>query len=200
MTCRWPRSFFPSSELVRDTGDQLADGRELFALHELGFERLLLGDVFDHDDDAVLGRGAGNPCHVHAQGAAQRLGARDERGRPFAAARRRQELVQRVRFAEQRAGKRGADDVLQRHPEEARERAVGAPHAAFVVDDGNALAQRVERRLPLVLGAPHHLEEAGVRDHHGGMGGERGEEPDVFRNEHPFTGIGDEERADDRAV
>ena len=148
----------------------------------------------------MLRRRAGNPRHVHAHGAAQRLGARDQRRRPFAAARRRQELLQRVRFAEQRAGERRADDVLQRHPEEAGERAVRTSHAAFVVNDGNALAQGVERRLPLLLGAPHHLKEAGVRDHHGGMGGERREEPDVFGNEHPFARIGDDERADDRAV
>jgi len=187
-------------QLVRDAGDELADRGELLALHELCFQRLLLGDILDHHDDALLGRGARDVCHVHADRPFEPLRARDQRSGALAAARRGQEILQRMRLPEQRFAERRADDVLQRRVEELGKRAIRALHASFVVHHGDALAQRVERRLPLLLGAPHHLEEPGVRDDDGGVGRQGREQPDVFGDKDALAGVRDHERADHDSV
>src|SRR5438105_4900648 len=83
-------------QLVCDARDQLADRRQLLALHELGFERLLLGYVFDEDDDALLGGGAGNAGRIHPQGALHAVRAGYERGRALSAAYRTEQIGQRV--------------------------------------------------------------------------------------------------------
>ena len=181
-------------------GDELADGGEFFALHELRFDRLLLRHILDHHHGALLGGGAGNAGGVHANRPVQALGARDQRGRALAAARSRQELVQHAGVAEQRLAEPRADDVLERHAQEARQRAIGAPHVALIVNDGNAFAERVERRLPLLLGAAHHLEEARVRDDDGRVRRECRQQANVLGDEYAFSGVGDDQGADHSPV
>src|SRR4051812_21429539 len=78
-------------QLVGHARHELPDGRELLALYELRLEGLLVGDVFDEDDDALLGRGAGDARRVYAERPRQTLGPSDERGRAISAARRREE-------------------------------------------------------------------------------------------------------------
>ncbi len=103
-------------------------------------------------------------------------------------------------LSEQRLGERRSDHTLERHAKQAGKRAIGAPDASFVVHHRDALAQGVERRLPLLLGAAHHFEEPGVRDDDGGVGRQRREQPNVFGDKDPLTGVGDDERADHDAV
>ena len=95
-----------------DAGDELADRGKFLTLHQLRFESLLLGHVFDHHDDAQLGGCARNAGGVDADRAPQPLGARHQRGGTVAAPRRREQLLQRARLAEQGLAERRADDVL----------------------------------------------------------------------------------------
>ncbi len=89
-------------QLVRDARHQLPNRRQLLALHELCLERLLLRDVFDEDDRALLGRRAGDVSRIHPQRAPQPVRAGHERGGALTAARRGQQVSQRVRLAQER--------------------------------------------------------------------------------------------------
>ena len=103
-------------------------------------------------------------------------------------------------LAEQRLAQVLAHHRLDRSPEQRGERSVRPAHAALLVHDRHPLAQRVERRLPLLLRLAHEIEETGVGEHHGGVRGERGEQPDVLGREAAPARIGDEQRPHRHAV
>ena len=183
-----------------DTGDELPHRRELLALDELRLERLLVGHIFDQHDNALLEAGAGDARGIQPHRPLQPLRADHQRRGAVAAARGREQIDQCVRFAEQCVAERGADQLGQRHPQQARQRAVRAAHQPLRVHHRNPLAQGVERRLPLLFGPPHHLEEACVGDDHCRMGGQGRQQPNVFGCEQAFARISDDERADHGAV
>ena len=83
-------------QLVCDARHQLADRRQLLALHELCFERLLLGNVFHEDDDALLAGGSRNAGRIHPERALQAVRAGYEGGRALSAAYRTQQIGQGV--------------------------------------------------------------------------------------------------------
>ena len=187
-------------ELVGDARHQVADRRELLALDELRLEGVLFGDVLDEHHQAAVGLRVGHAGGGDAHRALQRRRARHERRRPLAAPGRVEQLHQGVRLAEQRLAQVLARHGLDRPPQQGGQRPVGPPHAALLVHDRHALAQRVERRLPLFLGLPHEVEEPGVGEHDGGVRGERGQQPDVLGRETAAARIGDEQRPHRHAV
>jgi len=99
-------------ELMGDAGDELADGGELLTLDQLRFERLLVRDVLDHHDNTLFGRRPRNAGGVDADRAPQSLGTRHQRSGTVAAPRRREQLLERARLAQQRLAERRADDVF----------------------------------------------------------------------------------------
>ena len=187
-------------ELVRDARHEVAHRRELFALDQLGLERLLLGDVLDQHDQRAAGGGVGHAGGGHAHHAVEGRGAGHERRRPFPAAGGVEQLEQGLGLPQQRIAQMLPHHRLDRPAQQRGERPVGAPHAPFLVHQRHALGEGVERRLPLVLRLAHEIEEAGVGEHDGGVRCERGEQADVFRREAAGARIGDQQRAHRDAV
>ena len=62
-------------------------------------------------------------------------------------------------------------------------------------DHGDALGQRVERGLPLLLALPHDLVEPAVRQHHRGISGDGGEEPEILGGERAALAVRHRQRA-----
>ncbi len=187
-------------ELVGDARHELAHGGELLALDELRLHVLLVGDVLHQDDDARLLLGARDAGRVHAQRPAQGRRAQDERLSPVAAPGRGEQFDERGGLAQQGRAEIATDHRGNRAVEHRRERTVGPADRALDVHDGDSLAQRVERRLPLLLGVMDHLEEARVCDDDRRVRGDRGQEPDVLRGEHAVPWLRDHQRADQHAV
>src|ERR1041385_1373126 len=196
MTCRWPRSFLPSSFCSSRNSDRPAiEVSGLLSSCATPETSWPTAASFSLCTSCVSRTCCSVPSSTITTTLCSLVASRI-----LAALRRRQGLGQRARLPHQGLVERGADDVLQRHVQQAGQRAVGAPHPPFLVHDRDAFAERVERRFPLLLRAPHHLEEARVRDHHGGVRRERGEQPDVLRREYALAGVGDDQRADHGAV
>ena len=185
-------------ELVRHAGDELADGRHLVVLDELGLEDPLLGDVLDEDDD---GAGVGGPPgllgerrgrepedplgllqpHHQGRGALPTVGVADQ-------------LFHRVGRVEEGLAESLADQILLVDLRQRGQRAVGTEHRAVRPHHRDAFGQRIERRLPLLLALAHDLVEPAVREHHRRVGGDGGEEPQVLGREGTALAIGHRER------
>ena len=187
-------------ELVGYARDELSHGRELLALDQLGLHSVLVGHVFHQHDDTLVLRGCGDTGGVHADRAPERTRSEDQGLRPVAPSRRREQLEQGGRPLEERVGQVAPDHRGDRDAQEGGQRAVRPAYLAGVVHHGDAPGERVERRLPLLFRVAHHLEEARIGDHDGGMRRDRREQADVLRRERAISRVGNDERPDHHAV
>ena len=103
-------------------------------------------------------------------------------------------------IAEQRRAELAPHDLGHGGVEQQRERPVGTADPARVVHHRDPLAQGVERGLPLLLGAPHQIEEPRVGERDRRVGRDGREQAYVFRRERPGARVRHNERADDDAV
>ena len=111
-----------------------------------------------------------------------------------------QQLEERGRGAEERRREQLSGDLGDVATQERRQGPVGAGDPILAVHHRHALGEGVERRLPLLLGAAHQVEEPGVGDHHRGVGGQGGDQPKIFGGEHASARVRHHQGAYHRAV
>ena len=129
-----------------------------------------------HAQDLLVGE-----RNLRALGARQRaLGAV---GRRFRA--RRGVMRERTANRARRAPAAAQSHFTARHPanrrhrpsEERGERRVAAEQSPVTIEDGDGIADRVERALPLLLAAPHRVVQAGVLNGDDNLAGDDGQQP-----------------------
>jgi hypothetical protein len=166
---------------VGHAGDQLADGGHLVVLDQLGLEDPLLGHVLHQDDDRA-GAGGGGPAGLvgkrrggETEDALGPLQPHHQRGAPLPVIGGADQLLHGLGGAEQRLAEASPDELALAELGERGQRPVGAEHGAGGAHHGDALGERVEGGLPLLLAPPHDLVEPAVGQHHRRVGGDGGE-------------------------
>ena len=167
-------------EFVRDAGDQLPDGRQLLALDQLRLQRPLLGHVLDQHHDRRVARRLAQRRGRQAEHPLDGPAAQGERGGSLAPAGGADQPVLALEIPHHGDPERALQERGLREAEQPSQPLVGPADPAGTVQHRDTLGQCIERGLPFLLRLAHHFEQATVGHHHGDVGGDRREQPQVL--------------------